>query len=339
MPNRILKESITTSKTIAMLSAEEERLFCRLMVVCDDFGRYHGDISIIKSHCFPRLDALASETVAAWLAVLARPDIGLIRLYESGGDPFLEFVTWRKHQNVRATKSKFPSPPESGCTQRIATADDGSQQIANVPVLVLESRYSNLVTRSSDLDARESAPEPESKNVHAPEVETKAPPDIKPSRPAKDDPVGPHVETHRGTWPQSVVDVFDAYVKHISPDAKLDISAHDAIRKALLFGGAPSERRSIDEIAASFDGYSRDPWRMNPSQPTRRSLGALLKSAQVITAGLELHKQAKSGPNGSRAPPTVAEVLVTRTTEQAREFMKTVARPSFAVENPPMEET
>lgn len=39
MPNRILKESITTSETLDSLSAEEERLFYRLLVICDDYGR------------------------------------------------------------------------------------------------------------------------------------------------------------------------------------------------------------------------------------------------------------------------------------------------------------
>jgi hypothetical protein len=39
MPNRNIKESILTSDTLDILTAEEERLFYRLIVICDDYGR------------------------------------------------------------------------------------------------------------------------------------------------------------------------------------------------------------------------------------------------------------------------------------------------------------
>ena len=42
MPNRILKESICRSEEIDSLSWFEEVLFYRLIVICDDFGRYDG---------------------------------------------------------------------------------------------------------------------------------------------------------------------------------------------------------------------------------------------------------------------------------------------------------
>ena len=42
MPNRILKESIRTSDTIGELSWFEEVLFYRLIVSCDDYGRFDG---------------------------------------------------------------------------------------------------------------------------------------------------------------------------------------------------------------------------------------------------------------------------------------------------------
>lgn len=42
MPNRMIKESICTSETLAQLTPEEERLFYRLLVNADDFGRFDG---------------------------------------------------------------------------------------------------------------------------------------------------------------------------------------------------------------------------------------------------------------------------------------------------------
>ena len=45
MPNRIIKESICRSEEIDSLSWFEEVLFYRLIVTCDDFGRYDGRAS------------------------------------------------------------------------------------------------------------------------------------------------------------------------------------------------------------------------------------------------------------------------------------------------------
>ena len=52
MPNRILKESICMSDSLALVSAEAERLFYRLIVKCDDYGVYYGHEQIIKNTCF-----------------------------------------------------------------------------------------------------------------------------------------------------------------------------------------------------------------------------------------------------------------------------------------------
>ena len=46
MPNRWLRDSILTSRTLAELSDFGERLFFRLLVVSDDFGRFNSDPAI-----------------------------------------------------------------------------------------------------------------------------------------------------------------------------------------------------------------------------------------------------------------------------------------------------
>lgn len=162
MPNRILKESITTSDTIDALSAEEERFFCRLLVVADDFGRADARAAVLRAKCFPLKVDLQLEAVEAWLAAICRA--GLARTYHVDGRRYLEIVTWREHQNVRAKASKFPDPAAfddeqpapaddpptfvddviasaSKCDQASAACDHPQ---ANVPVLVLGSRSSDL---------------------------------------------------------------------------------------------------------------------------------------------------------------------------------------------------
>lgn len=114
MPNRIIKESICTSENIDQLTAFQETVFVRLMVNCDDFGRFDARPKILASRLFPLKDLKLSQVDDA-LRALALAD--LIILYEVDGKPFLQMKTWAKHQQVRAKNSKYPSPDEGICNQ------------------------------------------------------------------------------------------------------------------------------------------------------------------------------------------------------------------------------
>ena len=110
MPNRILKESICTSDSIDQLSAFEETVFYRLIVNCDDYGRFDGRPKIIASRLFPLKDIRSTQIESA-LRTLTSAE--LVILYEVDGKPFLQMKTWDRHQQIRAKKSKYPAP-ESG---------------------------------------------------------------------------------------------------------------------------------------------------------------------------------------------------------------------------------
>lgn len=105
MPNRLIKESICRSEEIDSLSWFEEVLFYRLIVICDDYGRYDGRAKIIKGSCFPLKD-VTEKTINEALGKLST--VGLVRVYETQGRPYLQLVTWAKHQRVRNQKSKYP---------------------------------------------------------------------------------------------------------------------------------------------------------------------------------------------------------------------------------------
>ena len=156
MPNRILKESVCTSETLDALTPEEERLFYRLLVQADDFGRFDARPQIVRAKCFPlKTDAISVEQVSRWLERLA--EVGLIRLYTADGKPYLEFVTWEKHQQKRARKSKYPAPPPSpnqpppmpSCdsiyNQPQPLDNNCNQVVANVP----ENRESRIENRET----------------------------------------------------------------------------------------------------------------------------------------------------------------------------------------------
>lgn len=139
MPNRILKESIRTSDSINELSWFEEVLFYRLMVSCDDYGRFDGRIPIIKGTCFPLKD-ITNKTIEGALNKLVTA--GIVGYYEVCGKPYLQLLAWESHQTVRAKKSKYPDPDkgnpiehESICNQLKTSASKCKQMQANVPVI------------------------------------------------------------------------------------------------------------------------------------------------------------------------------------------------------------
>ena len=62
MPNRILKESICVSDDIDGLSWFEEVVFYRLLVNCDDYGRFDGRPAVLKNRLFPLKESVPVHT-------------------------------------------------------------------------------------------------------------------------------------------------------------------------------------------------------------------------------------------------------------------------------------
>ena len=126
MPNRIIKESICVSDSIDSLSWFEEVLFYRLIVNCDDHGRFDGRTAVIKNRLFPLKDTLTTKAVGEAINKLA--SAGLVVLYVFEDKPYLYLPTWETHQTIRAKRSKYPDPAdgnvvdENTCNQMKADA-------------------------------------------------------------------------------------------------------------------------------------------------------------------------------------------------------------------------
>lgn len=154
MPNRIIKESIRTSDSLSELSWFEEVLFYRLIVSCDDYGRFDARPAIIKGTCFP-LKTVTDKQIVDALNKLSTA--GIVCLYEVDRKPYLQFVTWERHQTIRAKKSKYPSP-DDGNVQITSHENICKQMHADVSVIQSNSKtesYSESETYSGDerLDA------------------------------------------------------------------------------------------------------------------------------------------------------------------------------------------
>lgn len=117
MPNRIIKDSIRTSRSVNAMSDFQFRLWAYLITYVDDFGRGSADPELLKGFVFPRRKGVTEDTIKKTLAELAT--IGSVILYEVDGEPYLCFPNWSEHQSIRNKVSKYPAP------------DDGIIQIAS----------------------------------------------------------------------------------------------------------------------------------------------------------------------------------------------------------------
>lgn len=128
MPNRIIKESIRTSETVASLSDFEFRLWIGLMVSADDAGRGDARPAIIKGLVFPLRDRVSAKDIDVALHGLAGK--GCVSLYTVDGKPYFYFPTWAEHQRIRDCKPKYPDPADSDSLPQIAADCGESPQIA-----------------------------------------------------------------------------------------------------------------------------------------------------------------------------------------------------------------
>lgn len=139
MPNRIIKESIRTSKSVNAMSDFQFRLWAYLLTYVDDYGRGSADPELLKGFVFPRRKGVTEGTIQKTLAELAT--IGSVILYEVDGEPYLCFPNWSEHQSVRNKVSKFPAPNDallasaSNCMQLKSIESSCNQLHANAPVI------------------------------------------------------------------------------------------------------------------------------------------------------------------------------------------------------------
>jgi len=125
MPNRIIKESITTSVTLASLSDAEERHFWRLIVQADDFGYLDARPEVIRARAYPMMlkEVDEQESERRTLALVSG---GLLHLFEDNRKRYAHFPTWDDHQQKRAKYSKYPQVQscDINCNHVLASAPE-----------------------------------------------------------------------------------------------------------------------------------------------------------------------------------------------------------------------
>ena len=111
MGNRMIKESIRTSRSVNNMTDFQFRVWVYLITYVDDYGRGSADPELLKGLVFPRRKRLAESDIKKALADLA--GMGCIRLYKVDGESYFCFPNWGKHQRIQSKRSRFPAPDES----------------------------------------------------------------------------------------------------------------------------------------------------------------------------------------------------------------------------------
>lgn len=127
MPNRIIKDTIRTSKKINALTDFQFRLWVYLITYVDDYGRGSADPEIIKGFVFPRRKKVNETDIKDALAALA--STGCISLYDIDGESYFCFPSWGEHQRIQTKRSKFPEPPILPESHLFAAEDDDLQKV------------------------------------------------------------------------------------------------------------------------------------------------------------------------------------------------------------------
>lgn len=157
----------TDSLRMDGLSAEAERLFMRIIMKADDYGRFHGEPRLLKAACFPLADSVLSSQIPPWISELSAK--GLVVEYEADGRKLLAIPNYG--QRLRTSRAKFlPMPgepvdwlPHFGSLQ--PPADNCPQLADNCPQLPATSRNFPPEGKGS---GREAEYETETETEHPP---------------------------------------------------------------------------------------------------------------------------------------------------------------------------
>lgn len=134
MGNRIIKETIRTSKSINALNDFQFRLWVYLLTYVDDYGRGSADTELLKGFVFPRRKEVREQDIDKGLDALERN--GSIRRYRVAGESYFCFPNWGNHQRIQTKQSKFPAPEDAdapGWQPPASEFDDFPPEVGEVP--------------------------------------------------------------------------------------------------------------------------------------------------------------------------------------------------------------
>jgi hypothetical protein len=114
----LVREGINSSSRINRLSFGAELLYRRLMLVADDYGRFHASPATIRGACWPLCpEKVTEKQVGSWLSECYQGEKPLLSEYMVDGARYLIINDFG--QQIR-TRSKYPEPDsnlKADCSQ------------------------------------------------------------------------------------------------------------------------------------------------------------------------------------------------------------------------------
>jgi len=281
VPNRLLRDGLLDSDRVNALSAEGERLFTRLLLVADDFGRFDGRVTVIRARCFPVKRDLTDGDVGRWLEEIARQK-ELVVFYRVGGKPYVEVVNHRFR--TRAMRSKYPAPSEGELTD-IGQSNDSQLTSAPLPSPSPSPSPADICP-SPDGQTTGKRQSSDGQNVDVPRETSPEPLTLQAGGNGAEKPA-PKVRTHRmDGWKAPTVEEVDAYAKAkgytgaAGREAEKFVAHYDA-RSWKYPGGAPVK----DWKKALFTWHLKEPEfrRAAGPQSQREEDAALLQRRKILT--------------------------------------------------------
>jgi hypothetical protein len=108
---RSIKPEFWESESLGKVSREARLLFIGLFSCCDDVGRARASSRLLASRLYP-YDEDAFKRLPGWISELEKQ--GCIRLYQVGGESYLDIPKWQNHQKIdKPSASKLPSFDDS----------------------------------------------------------------------------------------------------------------------------------------------------------------------------------------------------------------------------------
>ena len=142
---RLIPGPINTCDKFGAVSTSAECLYCRLLLLTDDYGNVLGGYGFIKDQCFPRKkDAGHRNNSVSYTDVEAcateLKEAGLIVEYEADGVAYFHFLNFQETQKLRPDRMTkeypdFPGKPISQPNRRESATNpqpSGNQTAARV---------------------------------------------------------------------------------------------------------------------------------------------------------------------------------------------------------------
>ena len=101
MPNRVIKDSIWSSPTLAKLPLDAQLHWPRWLLMADDWGCFNADPDVIRGLVYPKVPSITMRKILDLCQTYVKA--GLLFLWEESERLWGYFTSWNGHQFCNVT--------------------------------------------------------------------------------------------------------------------------------------------------------------------------------------------------------------------------------------------